>query len=1072
MIPRENQRGRSWVFMALTFLLASATAQAGTTGNLTGYVTGPNSAPLPGVRVTVSAPVLQGSRTATTDAQGFFRITQLPPGEGYRARFEVSGYKTTERTGIILHIDETIKLPTVRMQVQQQVEAVEVVELAPVVEQGSTTIGRTITSEFLKVVPSARTTTGVLQLAPGAATDNLGTTFRGATSPENNYVIDGLNTTGVLYGLDTSALPPEFIQEIQVKTGGYEPEYGRATGGQAIVITKSGGNEFHGDVFLYVTPIEGRRHSVVRTGDVPGNNEKPSPNAAYLVSNEHQSMLAQVGFDLGGYIIKDKLWFFAGYAPEVRRRVWGHEFRDRATLEADANFEDPDISENAIYDKQDRLVHYYIANFTFNISQDHSVRLSANGNPRKVTGVQAVAFGGDPSTYMGLNTGGAMDYSLNYNGKFAGGLVNLDAILGYHTESDYVTPLTADEEYNSFSGDSAFNGTPGTGEEAVVVHRYLYDVPGGCSDPSDAACQYTLYRTGGFGGMNRTAASRFAFKPVLSVFLNNVVGNHVLKLGGDMERNHVINQRAFTGGALVDELRRRNSSITDPADPNYYYFIYRERYYSNFGEPVEWSGLDSDSSYFYTDTHTINYSAFVQDSWSLLSNLSLSLGIRWESQSIRDIQGVSRISLNDNIAPRLGVIYDFTKEGKSKLFANFGRYYESIPQDINDRALSAEGFNYYCFSTLEFPNYVTGAQPLTDDYACFGAGSNLGGEVTPVQANLKGQYSDQYLVGFEYEVANNLSAGVTAIYASLGNVIEDISPNDGATYLIANPGSDNFDYYVTELDENGDLTDPELAGETFRQCIASVDPLTGAPQTYCFPKATRFYRALELNMNKRFSNNWTALGSYTFSQTYGNYPGLFAQSRGQLDPNITSQFDIPSLIVNRYGYLDTDRRHLIKFSGAYQFNFGTSLGLTAAVQSGIPILYLGAHPIYSAGEAFVIPRASRPTDAPADVDYRTPWVVQLDVNARHEFTFANKQTLAVGVQANNLLNAQTTLTVDQNWTRDYAVPASGGTSLSQVQCFDQSGFYAKASCDVEPNYGNPTSFQTPFSLRFEVKYSF
>ena len=110
-----------------------------------------------------------------------------------------------------------------------------------------------------------------------------GVSFRGATSPENHYVIDGLNTTGIMFGTSVSGLPIEFVQEIQVKTGAYEPEYGRATGGQSIVITKSGGNEFHGDIFFRTTPIEGARSTVVYGEDYSGTAHE---EASYITQTK------------------------------------------------------------------------------------------------------------------------------------------------------------------------------------------------------------------------------------------------------------------------------------------------------------------------------------------------------------------------------------------------------------------------------------------------------------------------------------------------------------------------------------------------------------------------------------------------------------------------------------------------------------------------------------------------------------------------------------------------------------------------------------------------------------------
>lgn len=1154
MIPRDQMRGRSWIYMILVLLLASATALAGTTGNLTGYVTGPDGKAVSGVKVTLTGPVLQGSRTAATDAQGFFRLTQLPPGDNYRVRFDGTGYNPTERVGVRINIDATIKLPTVVLKpVQTSTGVIEVTEEKPVVEQGSTTIGKNLTSEFLSAVPTGRTTTAVLALAPGASSDALGVTFRGATSPENSYIVDGLNTTGIQYGLSSSSLPPEFIQEIQVKTGGYEPEYGRATGGQAIVITKSGGNEFHGDVFLYATPVYGAVKPVASGSDnvfslttvtrEDGSRYRvPFEESSFIQVNQPELYL-QGGFDVGGYLVKDRLWFFVGYAPSMSKssRTWEYKqlcggygaagtakmvdgelipFSDprfpnvsgevvTACYTADGTLtaapEVTQMDDTALTGTRTTVQHYYLANLTFNINSDNSIRLSASGNPASAEGI-AAAPAGEPGTFLNSASSSAMDVSLTYNGKFAGGLVNLDAILGYHTESDSTTPFvgtyTSDNPNDPFSGED-FNGL----SPFVAIQRYNYSatrenpdngVPDNAvargyedkcmwDDPADGIeglvagpCVFYGYGVGGFGGYDTTAADRLVFKPILSIFLNNMVGNHVIKLGGDVEVNHMVNNRTFSGGTLV--LHRSSYA--------------RERYYSQNGVPVVWADpntTDASAATFYTtNTTTQNTSAFIQDNWNLLSNLSLNLGLRWEMQQIKDINGIARISIADNVAPRLGLIFDFTGQGKSKLFANFGRYYESIPQDINDRALSAEGFQFYQFT--ENPSYANGTyvenyfpgahmdlvydfangQPLCENGAAGSKCFALGGEQAYIQQGLKGQYKDSVILGFEYEVMQDLSIGVTGIYENLGRVIEDISPDNGNTYIIANPDADNY-MYLEVTDPNGESTvkgGGANGDEPFRRCFASFDPLTGAPVTYCFPKATRSYKALELTATKRFSGGWQGLASYTVSQVSGNYPGLFASTNGQLDPNITSQFDLPNLLVNREGPLDQDRTHNFKVSGAYSFPFNLSVGLTANVQSGLPVLYLGGHPSYGGNEAFLMPRGVYPTDALPDYIEQTPWLFDIDMNARYSLKFQNKHTLALGLQASNLLNAQEAIRVNQTYTTDYANPSPGATSLSETQCYGFNTFTANVSCTPNPTFQQTTAYQSPFSLRVEAKYSF
>src|SRR6185436_7551771 len=123
------------------------------------------------------------------------------------------------------------------------------------------TSGSNVTSEQFSNFPTQRTVQGLYTIAPTVSPSGLkdasgrdrDPSVGGASGPENNYMLDGVNTTDPAFGGSGANLPFEFIQEVEIKTGAYGAEYGRATGGIFNVITKSGGNEFHGDLFGYGT---------------------------------------------------------------------------------------------------------------------------------------------------------------------------------------------------------------------------------------------------------------------------------------------------------------------------------------------------------------------------------------------------------------------------------------------------------------------------------------------------------------------------------------------------------------------------------------------------------------------------------------------------------------------------------------------------------------------------------------------------------------------------------------------------------------------------------------------------
>ena len=136
---------------------------------------------------------------------------------------------------------------------------------------------------------------------PTPRTSPTRSSIYGSTGLENSFIIDGVNTTGVEYGFQGKELNFEFIQEVDVKTGGYQAEFGRSTGGIINVITKSGGNEFHGDVFGYYD-----------ADSLQAANKHPDDSNLYgtVASGSRRH---DYGFDLGGYSVKDRLWFFGAY---------------------------------------------------------------------------------------------------------------------------------------------------------------------------------------------------------------------------------------------------------------------------------------------------------------------------------------------------------------------------------------------------------------------------------------------------------------------------------------------------------------------------------------------------------------------------------------------------------------------------------------------------------------------------------------------------------------------------------------------------------------------------------------
>ena len=281
-----------WLSLLMVAALAALgmtanVAYAQTTGAIEGVVTDSNGAPLPGASVTITSPALQGTRMAVTDAAGRYRFPALPPG-AYNLSVSLSGFTKAQKTNQPLSLGATTSIPIV-LSVSVKEEVVVTAE-APVVDTTKTSIGTTASLDSIQKLPLGRNFASLASTVAGTGTDVSGNvTVYGATGLENSYIIDGVNTTGVKIGTQAKTLNNEFVQEVEVRTGGYEAEYGRVLGGTINVITKSGGNDFRGDVFGYYDSAS------LAAGDSNTDARHAVSQGAYSVPKR-----VDVGADIGG----------------------------------------------------------------------------------------------------------------------------------------------------------------------------------------------------------------------------------------------------------------------------------------------------------------------------------------------------------------------------------------------------------------------------------------------------------------------------------------------------------------------------------------------------------------------------------------------------------------------------------------------------------------------------------------------------------------------------------------------------------------------------------------------------
>jgi hypothetical protein len=282
---------------------------------LFGVITDEQGTPLPGVTVEATSPKLVGRAAAVSDENGAYRLLALAPGV-YKVTFALPGFKTVTRDGIILAVEQSVKL-NISMQLGAIEEEVTVVGQSPLIDVNGTVKGMTMTKDVFELLPRGRDFDTLVGAVPGVQNEPMlsGISVDGASGAENMFYVDGTDITNVYKGVRGQNVAFEFVDEVQVKASGYQAEYGGSLGGVINVITRQGGNEFHGDVIAYYSGsrLNGKERDWLRLNPYDVNVAE-YVNYQDLYGKQKVDRL-EAGFSLGGYFIKDRLWFYGSFLP-------------------------------------------------------------------------------------------------------------------------------------------------------------------------------------------------------------------------------------------------------------------------------------------------------------------------------------------------------------------------------------------------------------------------------------------------------------------------------------------------------------------------------------------------------------------------------------------------------------------------------------------------------------------------------------------------------------------------------------------------------------------------------------
>lgn len=323
---------------------------------------------------------------------------------------------------------------------------------------------------------------------------------------------------------------------------------------------------------------------------------------------------------------------------------------------------------------------------------------------------------------------------------------------------------------------------------------------------------------------------------------------------------------------------------------------------------------------FRTTVHNRVVSLFVQGSYVATRWLRLNPGLRWDGQFFSGPQGHGG-SITDQIQPRVGVVLYPGRSAAQKVTGSYGRFYEQIP------TLTAS----FWWGGLYQEVILYNQDPRVDT-----AGRIVYPDSVRAAEHLRGQHYDEFTLGYERAVGAGVILRARGVYRVLREILTTadsliVDPNSPIT-LGANPGR--------------------------------------APLAF-LPRPNGSYEALELTARKLDGSRLSFLLSYVLSRHYGNYVGLYDQDAGVGNPNSGSNFSNPTELQDASGLLPNDRTHVVKASGWYRFGARFTVGSHVTLQSGTPLSYLGANPIYSFDFVFLKPRGTAG---------RTPWLWDLNLH--------------------------------------------------------------------------------------------
>jgi len=998
--------------LLLTIGLTSfVTAQGLLSGSVSGRVVDSENYAIPGCSVTLEGPNLQGLMTFVTSDTGSFRFPSVPPGEGYQLTFDMPGFQATIRKDFRVSVGKrtTINITLIMSTLE---EVVTVTGESPTIDVITSKTAVNYSKSFIYNIPMSRDLYDILNSVPGSVSENVSyrrtTYISGGTVRGNQYAIDGVTINDPVAMYPMTNISIDVFEEVEMGLFGHSAEVGIADGGFINIVTKSGGNEFHG----------GGTAEYYSGALVEDLLSQVDLEAVGLSAPSGWNNWKDFSLFFGGPIIKNKVWFFTNGRYFTWERDFNHIIWDdtqdmgkRVYTMDQAPHKEKDFFGKLTFQLAPHIRLMTAFNLSLIKENFYTNRIDSN---RDITAT--TTWDGE----KGRTISGQVNWVLNQN-------LFVDIRVGYISRF-FPIPFS---------------------EHAIPHSPQFYDR------------YYDIYRN---NPRFEETYLRKRFNPNITVtlFKDNLLGlSHEFKAGAEFEatsgkwdwwRRNPFGINYYKGGPSYP-------TLSEP---------YRYTIYSFICGPIEGSSVQENrmkhigaflqDSITIGDRLTLNLGirfdtskgsfpeqnkAASADPYGLLTTLGDSPFSNYSLPAM-DVLTWTHFS------PRVGFAYDLFGDGKTNVRGSWSRYNEYLM------------IQYYSLANPNYPN--SGEWYWYDD--------NQNGTIDPVADrfdliylppdpftfSLEGEvdldatapYTDELTLGVDREMAKDFSVTLIAIYKHKQNIFEDVNDyrlGEGDAWKgyaenspfwekinFADPGDDGIFQTEDDLDS-----------------YAYVE-LADAPDTHYFLTnvvgSYRKYMAFQLLFNKRMSDRWQLFASFVWSKTWGNIGGDYGASSG-----VSGSFNTPNSFVFSDGRLGQDRPLNIKIQSTVILPWDIIFSIYFNHRSGSPwarsvTVYLPDDPTYKwDGDVYTVATEEIGTR-------RFPSLTILDIRIEKRFHVGNKLTVGGYIDILNALGRS-----------GYGISSNPGGYIDYSAGWDQPPIFERYSTygDVTSAYGNRTF---KFSLRF------